>query len=81
MTNNQAKILSVRRAIWIAFAPGIRERKDCAEVAFGAGFSAALDQVSPSLEGKIDADALMAKFESLGLTAEQKQGLAEILAG
>lgn len=60
LSANQRMILGVRRAIWLSNTPGVRERKDCAEAAFEAGFIAALDQVRPALEGKIDADAIIA---------------------
>ena len=58
LTANQKMILSVRRAIWLSATPGARDRT--AEAIFGAGFTAALNQVSPVLEGKIDADKLAA---------------------
>lgn len=49
LTQNQKTILSVRRAIWLSTQPGLREKPDCVELAYAAGFTAALDQVSPPL--------------------------------
>lgn len=81
LSPNQKMILSVRRAIWMSRTPGLRERPDCAEFAFAAGFMSALDQVSPVLEGKIDADALAGKLDALiaTLSEDQRAALGEII--
>lgn len=62
LTPNQKMILSVRRAIWLSTTPGARALT--AEAIFEAGFAAALNQVSPVLEGKIDADKLAADLDA-----------------
>lgn len=75
LSENQRMILSVRRAIFISRqAPGFRDLPHSEELAFEGGFLAALDQVSPPLEGVADVEMMgqrVADFRSM-LNEEQR---------
>lgn len=84
LTANQRMILSVRRAIFIARQQaGFRDLPHSEELAFEGGFTAALDQVSPPLDGVADAEAMgkrLAEFRDT-LTAEQRKAFDALIGG